>query len=161
MLRWRCKTAWTSKPSPACWVTTAPVSPSTPTPTSPPRHSGRPPTLWATFYPVLSGDIPVWVKVWVREIGSRLNTIKKYENPQKHTVSADFLARPKGFEPLTFWSVAALEAVKRWYPVLCGPFYSVISVGTKSLCPLFPPTHFLFWVKIWVKKLLPAHSPPA
>ena len=55
---------------------------------------------------------------------------KKYENPQKHTVSADFLARPKGFEPLAFWSVAAIRAGKRWYLALSGPFYSIIFAKT-------------------------------
>ena len=48
--RWHCKTVWTSRLSPACWATSPPASPWTPTPTSPPVPKRKPPGLWATCW---------------------------------------------------------------------------------------------------------------
>ncbi len=52
---------------------------------------------------VLSDSFPS-VLPYVSRLGSPRRT--KKETGLKHTVSSLFLARPKGFEPLTFWSVA-------------------------------------------------------
>ena len=44
---------WTSRPSPGCWATTAPGLHWTPTPTSPPRRSGKRRIPWQISSPVL------------------------------------------------------------------------------------------------------------
>ena len=49
---WRCKTAWTSRPSAVCSVTTPRALRWTPTPTSPPTRSSRRRKRWAISYPV-------------------------------------------------------------------------------------------------------------
>ena len=52
--RWPCKTAWTSRPSAVCWVTTRRASRWTLTPTSPPMRNSKRRKQWAISYPVRS-----------------------------------------------------------------------------------------------------------
>ena len=51
---WRCKTAWTSRPSAVCWVTTRRASRWTPTPTSPPTPNSKRRKQCAISYPMPS-----------------------------------------------------------------------------------------------------------
>lgn len=63
------------------------------------------------------------------------------------------MARREGFEPRAFWSVATLRSSVQTFQVVSGPIASGILSFLALFRPLAPLGLFLFWVKLWVRRL--------
>ena len=109
---WPCKTAWTSRPSAVCWVTTRRVSRWTPTPTLPLTPSSKRRKRWAISYPVLSDGfrylLPLGSAFGSEKSSGRKQQLMQTKRPEALRFRV-FLARREGFEPPAFWSVGCLQ----------------------------------------------------
>ena len=91
---WPCKTAWTSRPSAVCWVTTRRASRWTPTPTSPPTPNSKRRKQWAISYPVLSDGFRYPLPLG-SAFGSGKSSVRKWQlikskSPRNQTISRTF-----------------------------------------------------------------------
>ena len=106
---WRCKTAWTSRPSAVCSATTPRASHWTPTPTSPPTHSSRRRKPWGASSPVryrpFRYPLPLGSAFGSEKSSGRKQQLMQTKRPEALRFRV-FLARREGFEPPAFWSVA-------------------------------------------------------
>ena len=89
-----CKTAWTSRPSAVCWVTTRRALRWTPTPTLPPTPNSKPPRPWAISYPVRYRPFRYPLPLGSAFGSEKSNTIKtelmKSKSPRNQTISRTF-----------------------------------------------------------------------
>ena len=92
--RWRSRTAWTSRPSAVCWVTTRRASRWTPTPTSPPTPNSKPPRPWAISYPVryrpFRYPLPLGSAFGSGKSGTLKTELMKSKSPRNQMISRTF-----------------------------------------------------------------------
>ena len=101
---WPCKTAWTSRPSAVCWVTTRRASRWTPTPTSPPTPNSKRRKQWAISYPVRYSPfrypLPLGSAFGSEKSGIPKWQLMKSKSPQNQTISRTFgRVRQSGYFP--------------------------------------------------------------
>ena len=78
-------------------------------------------------YPAVSKHFPVWVKMWVSQFDPHSKSLKSDKSARFSKKIGHYLARRKGFEPLTFWSVASMGEFTGCFPSLFSPLASMFS----------------------------------
>ena len=122
---------------PRCSVITPRASRWTPTPTSPPTPSSKPPRRWAISSPVPSDafrcPLPLGSAFGSEKSSGRKQQLMQTKRPEALRFRV-FLARREGFEPPAFWSVGCLKHKSEPFPLRFVLFATVRSADL----PLFP-----------------------